>query len=291
MYNTAYGTCTGPPLGADAGFVSPSNFGYPTPMFIPPAATLRGPAQVGPLTGPSLSIEPISAKTRVETQIPIRMTLSPLPLGITKLHLPRRTMAKSKLIAKPPPCRAPDMLELDVMPVCASAMKNGAAYHRAFAMARGERISSQTSHHLHGSPSEGPASGSASTEHIEPMDGGPIQICDGCVMRERKRANRRIEKEETAEDIMWKQGEKDRIVVFNETEVVEWKAYGSADLNEPGGKRAKGGGKGKKGGEEGSTPTSAADPSMPYREQSKQVRLMMRITCYCRHQRESEGFR
>ncbi|KAL8683936.1 MAG: hypothetical protein Q9186_000147 [Xanthomendoza sp. 1 TL-2023] len=293
-YDPPYGTSTAPYLVANAGFVGPNNFGHPPTMLIPPAATLQGPGQLEQLTGSRLTLERIAPKTRVETQIPIQMTFFPLPLGITKLHLPRRTMAKPKLIAKPQPGRSPDMLELDVMPVCASAMKKQDTYYRALAMARGERLSSPTSPYYPGSSSVGPARDGASTTKVEPADGGPIHICDGCVTRERKRANRRIEKEETTEDITWKQGEKDRIVVFNETEIVEWKPYGSTDLNEPAGRRAKGGGRGKKKGETGEeapASTSASAPDMVYRERAKQIRLMMRITCYCRHQGEPEGFR
>lgn len=221
------------------------------------------------------------------------MTLDPLPLGITKLHLPARTMAKSKLIAKPRPSPSSDMLELDVMPVCASAMRKPGVWRQALAMARGETVSAPSKQQKQRSSSEGPQENVDATAKIEPRDGGPINICDGCVMRERKRANRRIVKEETAEDIMWKQGEKDRIVVFNETEIVEWKPFGSIDLNESAGKRGKGSGKGKKreeSGEDVPKPTFTPGSGMPYRDRTKQIRLQMRITCYCRHQGEPEGF-
>ncbi|KAL8816987.1 MAG: hypothetical protein Q9223_004095 [Gallowayella weberi] len=292
-YDPPYGTPTAPYLVANTGFVGPNSFGHPPPMLIPPAPTLQGAGQLEQLRGPWLKLEQIAPKTRVETQIPIQMTLFPLPPGITKLHLPRRTMAKPKLIAKPQPGRSRNMLELDVMPVCASAMRKPALYCRALAMARGEVFSSPTSSHFPRSSTEGPVRDGASSTKIEPKDGGPIQICDGCVTRERKRANRRIEKEETPEDILWKQGEKERIVVFNETEIVEWKPYGSTDFNEPAGRRAKGGGRGKKKGdpgEEALAPTLASAEHMAYGEGAKQVSLMMRITCYCRHQGEPEGF-
>ncbi|KAL8808285.1 MAG: hypothetical protein Q9200_004323, partial [Gallowayella weberi] len=292
-YDPPYGTPTAPYLVANTGFVGPNSFGHPPPMLIPPAPTLQGAGQLEQLRGPWLKLEQIAPKTRVETQIPIQMTLFPLPPGITKLHLPRRTMAKPKLIAKPQPGRSRNMLELDVMPVCASAMRKPALYCRALAMARGEVFSSPTSSHFPRSSTEGPVRDGDSSTKIEPKDGGPIQICDGCVTRERKRANRRIEKEETPEDILWKQGEKERIVVFNETEIVEWKPYGSTDFNEPAGRRAKGGGRGKKKGdpgEEALAPTLASAEHMAYGEGAKQVSLMMRITCYCRHQGEPEGF-
>ncbi|KAL8791225.1 MAG: hypothetical protein Q9213_000182, partial [Squamulea squamosa] len=287
QYNQMNGTAAALPLAANFGFVGPINFGFPAQNLIPPAATFHIPGNFEQVTGPRLTIEPISSKTRVETQIPIKMTLAPLPPGITKLHLPIRTMAKSKLIAKPRPTKSPDMLELDVMPVCASALRKPGVCQRALTLARGENSSVQRS------SSEGPHHEVGSNGKFEPMEGGPISICDGCLIRERKRANRRIEKEETAEDIMWKHGEKDRIVVFNETEIMEWKPYGSTDVNEPAGKRGKSSGRGMKKGGFGvgvHTPTFAPGQDMQYRERAKQVRLQMRITCYCRHQGEPEGF-
>ncbi|KAL8915389.1 MAG: hypothetical protein Q9171_000259 [Xanthocarpia ochracea] len=293
LYNQPYGTTAAPSLIANAGFVGPNNFVFPPPMSIPTAATIPGSDHFEQTLGPKLTIEPISSKTRVETQIPIKLTLDPLPWAITKIHLPTRTMAKSKLIAKPRPSPSPEMLELDVMPVCASAMRKPGVRERAFALARGEGLSTQPNQQSPQSSSKGLYNDVDLNGKIQPMDGGPISICDGCVMRERKRASRRIEKEETAEDIMWKQGEKDRIVVFNESEVMEWKPYGSADLKEPVGKRGKASGKGKKKGESGEdvhTPTFTPGAGMPYRERAKQVRLQMRITCYCRHQGEPEGF-
>lgn len=218
------------------------------------------------------------------------MTLDPLPFGVTKIHLPTRTMAKSKLIAKPQPGPSPDMLELDVMPVCASAMKKPGALNRAYMLARLEALRRQPTQHKQPSLSQGPQKNVNASAKIDPRDGGPISICDGCVTRERKRANRRIEKEETAEDIMWKQGEKDRIVVFNENEVMEWKPFGSIDLNESAGKRGKSSGKFKKSGEGLQTPTFPSGSGVPYHGLAKQIRLPMRITCYCRHQGEPEGF-
>ncbi|KAL8806578.1 MAG: hypothetical protein Q9182_001225 [Xanthomendoza sp. 2 TL-2023] len=292
-YEPPYGMPSAPYQVANAGFVGPNNFGHKPTMLIPPAATLQGPGQLDQQRVSWLKLEQIAPKTRVETQIPIQMTLFSLPPGITKLHLPRRTMAKPKLIAKPKPDRSPDMLELDVMPVCASAMKKPFMCKRALAMARGEMFSPPASSNFPQPSTEGLTRDGAGSTKLEPKDGGPIQICDGCVTRERKRANRRIEKEETPEDMMWKQGEKDRIVVFNETEIVEWKPYGSTDLNEPAGRRAKGGGRAKKKGEAGEealAPTSASAANMAYGERAMQVSLMMRITCYCRHQGEPEGF-
>ena len=268
------------PPAARPGFVSPNNFNFPLNTSAPHVAAFPGLSQSEQMLIHKLTIEPISTKTRVETQIPVKMTLDPLPYGVTKIHLPARTMAKSKLIATPRPNPSPDTLELDVMPVCASAMKKPGALNRAYMMAQQKQPSS----------SQGPQNNVNAIAKVDPRDGGPISICDGCITRERKRANRRIEKEEKAEDIMWKQGEKDRIVVFNETEVMEWKPFGSIDLNESSGKRGKSGGKLKKSGKGSQTPTFPPGLGMPYHGLAKQIRLPMRITCYCRHQGEPEGF-
>ncbi|KAL9033847.1 MAG: hypothetical protein Q9180_005731, partial [Flavoplaca navasiana] len=280
VHNQSYNMVTAPPPAARPGFVSPNNFNFPLNTIAPPVGAFPGFSQSEQMLIHKLTIEPISTKTRVETQIPVKMTLDPLPYGITKIHLPARTMAKSKLIARPRPNPSPDTLELDVMPVCASAMKKPGALSRAYMMAQQKQPSS----------SEGLQNNVNAIAKVDPRDGGPISICDGCITRERKRANRRIEKEETAEDIMWKQGEKDRIVVFNENEVMEWKPFGSIDLNESAGKRGKSGGKLKKSGEGSQTPTFPPGLGMPYHGLAKQIRLQMRITCYCRHQGEPEGF-
>ncbi|KAL8658770.1 MAG: hypothetical protein Q9226_000795 [Calogaya cf. arnoldii] len=287
LQNQPYGKTAGSQV-ANAGFVGPVPFDYPPHSVMPPRAAMHGPVQSEQTMAPILTIETISSKTRVETQIPIKVTLNPLPLGITKLHLPPRTMAKSKLMAKDPPDLSFDMLELEVMPVCASAMRNPVACRRAFALARGEPLPRPQKQR---SSSEGPPNHADAPAKIDPRDGGPISICDGCIVRERKRANRRtVKKEKTEEDVKWEKREKERIVVFNETEVVEWKPFGSINLA---GKRGKGGGKDKErgdSGEEAHMPTFAPGSGMPYGNRAKQVRLQMRITCYCRHQGETEGF-
>src|ERR1700710_1853990 len=61
---------------------------------------------------PVLTIHPTPLKSRVETQIPIKLTLFPMPMGIIRLHLPTHTISKPNLLAKPVPERSPDMLEL-----------------------------------------------------------------------------------------------------------------------------------------------------------------------------------
>ncbi|KAL8705032.1 MAG: hypothetical protein Q9201_001839 [Fulgogasparrea decipioides] len=290
-YNPLYGTSACPPLVANAGFVGPDNVYYSQPTFVRPTATFNGSGHYEQQIRPNLTIHPIADKTRVETQVPVTMTLYPIPPGITKLHLPMRTLAMSKWMAKPPPSKSPDMLELDVMPVCASAMKKRDRQLQAFALARGEGFSPQAQNQMQRLSSEGRDNVRDSLERLDPMDGGPISVCDSCMNRERKRVNRKIEKKEPSEEeIRWKQSEKERIVVFNDSEIQDWKPYGSSNFND---KKIKGGRRGKmKGdaGEEISTPTSAPELNVPNPEDAKQIRLSMRITCYCRHQGESEGF-
>ena len=230
-----------------------------------------------PIRHHHLTLPNIQDKTRVETQIPVMMALSPMPPNITKLRLPLRTMAKPKLIAKSPPGKSSDTLELEVMAFCASAMKVQKFRERAFVMARGDDVETD----------------GRSVQSIDPKDGGPINICDGCVMRERKRANRRNEKEEKDEDVVWKRSEKERIVVFNDPEISEWKPYTRSSFIETASKKAKGGRRGRKKSEEDNDDPNrmpAVVPEVPFPNQAKQICLMMRITCYCRHQNENEGF-
>ncbi|KAL8709801.1 MAG: hypothetical protein Q9220_005587 [cf. Caloplaca sp. 1 TL-2023] len=284
----------GPSSASNPGFVGPAHHSHPQRPFATPNVSFSGLPQHEQPQSTRLIIEPIPLKTRVETQIPITLILVSPPPGVTKVHLPARTMAKSKLKAKSPPEKSPEMLELDVMPVCASAMKKAGVYERALAIARDDEKSTQPQQHLQRSSSEGLPSDGTPKPSVEPMDGGPIKICDGCVVRERKRTNRRIEKEEeSAEEVNWKRGEKERIVIFNEPEIVDWRSYGSSDRQEPANKRAKGGARGKKKAgsfEEVPTTNRSSSQFLPYRDQAKQVRLLMRITCYCRHQHEPEGF-
>ncbi|KAL8951180.1 MAG: hypothetical protein Q9222_002840 [Ikaeria aurantiellina] len=287
------GMTNGAGVAPNPGFVGPAYLSQPQPAFATPSAPFSGFSQPNQLPGTQLLIRPIPSKTRVETQILTTLTLLNPPPGVTKVHLPARTMAKSKLMAKSPPDRSPDMLELDVMPVCASAMKKPGVYARALALARGDEPSTHTRQQPQRSSSEGTTSDGNPKPSVEPMNGGPIKICDGCVIRERKRAGRRIEKEESAAEVNWKRCEKERIVVFNENEVVQWKLFGSAESKEPANKRAKGGARSKKKTENvGEMPTLSrpSSPLVPYCGKAKQTRLNMRITCYCRHQGEPEGF-
>ena len=215
---------------------------------------------------PQLHIAPLPMKSRVETQIPIKMTLWPPPLGITKLHLQTHTISKSKLVAKPPPEKALDTLELHAMLVCTSAMQDPDKRARAFAKA------SESPYNV---KHESRRSSSVDVripedEENKPSNGGPVRICGGCVERERKRAARKKTKN-LEEEQLWQKDEYERIIVFNTLEIREWQRPSPSKLEEI--PRA-------------NTPLDG--PLFP--DNALQIEIPMRIACYCRHQEEKVGF-
>lgn len=208
-----------------------------------------------------LTIHPTPLKSRVETQIPIKLTLFPMPAGITKLHLPTHTISKPKLLSKPPHEKSPDTLELYTALVCTSAMQNPEYRRRAFARAAAAPQSQD-------SRSDEPAEG-ASDEDDEnkPLNGGEVKICTGCITRERKRAARKKVKK-VEEEESWHKDESKRVIVFNTHEVKEWQQPSNQVPSEATGDRL--------------------EPMVP--EGAMQVDAPMRIACYCRHQNEKLGF-
>lgn len=198
---------------------TPTQFGnqIPQQMPLPQHIPLYNSAPVYNFTGGyELRILPTPLKSRVETQIPIKMTLSPLPPGVTKLHLPGHTISKPKLLARPTPERSPDTLELHVGLVCTSAMEQGDLKKRAL-----ERAAVVPQGYLP----------DLDDEENAPQNGGDVRICAGCITRERKRAARKkIKKPE--EEKIWSQDEERRVIVFNTQEVKEWQPLsGVLDAN------------------------------------------------------------
>ncbi|TGO17444.1 hypothetical protein BTUL_0017g00240 [Botrytis tulipae] len=211
-----------------------------------------------PYTKPILTIHPTPLKSRVETQIPIKMTLFPVPQGVTKLHLPTQTISKPKLLVKPPPERSPDTLELYTMLVCSSAMENPDVLRKALERAAAPEVS----------PSQSSDNGSDEEDDRKPLNGGEVLICSGCITRERKRAARKkIKKVEEEES--WHKDEAKRVIVFNTHEVKDWQSPTSQPPSEATGDRP--------------------EPMVP--DGALQVDAPMRIACYCRHQNEKIGFR
>lgn len=231
-----------------------------------------------------LIIHPIPTKSRVETQIPIKVTLCPMPPGITKLHLPKHTISKPKLLSKPPPEKSPDMLELSTMLVCTTAMQNPEKRRRALARAaRGPDVNCKSSDSQNmEDTAEGPDVDYKSPHYQnmevtaddddenKPVNGGEVQICGGCIIRERKRAARKKVKKAEDEEA-WHRDESKRVIVFNANEVKEWQAPTSQPPSEATGERAE------------------PEPMVP--EGAMQIDAPMRIACYCRHQGERFGFR
>ncbi|KAF4633255.1 hypothetical protein G7Y89_g4860 [Cudoniella acicularis] len=255
----------GPPNSAwPTNFTNYSNHGLPTMaqgLNPPPMAKMPAPQSfppMGPPYQPALTIHPTPLKSRVETQIPIKMTLYPMPQGITKLHLPTHTISKPKLLSKPTPERSPDTLELYTSLVCTSAMQNPENRRRAFERAAAAPAVTE----------ETPADNEAEEdEENKPLNGGDVKICPGCITRERKRAARKKVKK-VEEEESWHKDEAKRVIVFNTHEVKDWQAPSSQPPSEATGDRA--------------------EPYIP--EGAMQVDAPMRIACYCRHQNEKLGF-
>ncbi|KAK7921062.1 hypothetical protein PG985_009084 [Apiospora marii] len=156
----------------------------------------------------TLRIQPTPLKSRVETQIPIKLTFHNLPSTIKRLHLPRHSISKAKLLHKGPVESAPDMLELYTMLVCTSAMQDEKKRSKAFEQAA--KASRPTS------PNPGPEA-----DEVKPQNGGEVRICHGCITRERKRAGRKKNKK-PEEDELWDKYQNYRAIVFNTQEVKEW---------------------------------------------------------------------
>jgi len=186
------------PFSSSMNFGSPGSFPYSVNVASSPA-----PHQIDTANSvqPILTVHPTSLKSRVETQIPIRLTLSPLPAGVKKLRLPSHTISKLKFLAPPSTESNPDTLRLYTSLVCTSAMQDREKLKRAFARTRGER--------------------NANGVEERPLDGGDVKICGGCIQRERKRASRKKQRK-PEEDELFQKDEEKRVIVFNTSELKEW---------------------------------------------------------------------
>ncbi|KAF3931166.1 hypothetical protein ABW19_dt0200653 [Dactylella cylindrospora] len=211
----------------------------------------------------------INEKSRVETQIRVNLNLSPLPPGVSKLHLPTHTISKPKLLSKPQHQKTPDTLELYTSLVCASAIDGNPellqkVLQRAVDDPLQERVfGSKSSKSEEGKEPYNP-------DDDKPLNGGEVRICAGCITRERKRAARKkIKKVEEEES--WARDENKRIIVFNCSEVLEWgppEAQKKAEMEA----------------NDGEITSLSIDGNA-------EIWLPMRIACYCRHQSEKSGFR
>ena len=248
-----------------------SAFSQMQPSVFQQSAVARPFASPAPISGPAyppmLDVHPLPAKSRVETQIPVKLTLHPVPPGISRVHLQTHTISKAKLVAKPTPERSPDMLELHATLVCTSAMQDPAKRSRAFA--RAAAVSSTEKKESCRS-SSGDATSSEEDED-KPLSGGPVRICMGCIERERKRAARKKTKN-VEEEQLWQKDEAKRTIVFNTQEVKEWQEPSSPKTGE------------------NFLHPAAYGHNTQFPETAVQVDIPMRIACYCRHQEEKIGF-
>lgn len=231
-----------------------ANHGLPFDFgFVPPNAQRI--MKSDPAQPPVLTVHPTSLKSRVETQIPIRLTLHPLPPGVKRIRLPSHTISKPKFLASPATERSADTLELYTSLFCTSALQDKEKLGRALAKARGEPV--------YGSSGTSPMATDENQED-KPLDGGEVKICSGCIQRERKRAFRKKQRK-PEEDEMFQKHEGKRVIVFNTHEVKDWV-------------------------EPSKTATSSDAQSPVISPGAMQVELPMRIACYCRHQNEKIGF-
>ncbi|KAI9780502.1 MAG: hypothetical protein M1835_004474 [Candelina submexicana] len=199
-----------------------------------------------------LTIQITENKRRVETQLGITMILHPMPSKITQLHLPAHTISKAKNQVRPPPKKSPDTLELGAVLVCSSAMANPVFKKRALDRAAGYLVAAEATE--------------AGDEQVKPLNGGEVQICKGCVLRERKRADRKKNKDPEAEEA-WQKDEWKRVIVFNTNEIRKWEKPAKQSVPEQ---------------------PKHLPPIDP--EIANIIRFPMRIACYCRHQSEKTGY-
>lgn len=266
--STAQGDYTINPGAVWSGY--PLNSSMLSPNAQRPATTVN-PSDVGRLPQkdsitPQLHVNPIPAKSRVETQISIKLTLDPMPPGVTKLHLPTESISKAKLLAKEV-IKAPDTYELLTMLVCTSAMQNPEFRARALRVASGEEVLPKTEGRRRSSAVDAKNKQDDSVDPSDPnlpQNGGEVKICDNCINRERKRAARKKQRKQEEEDL-WNSYEKDRVVVFNTTEYQNFHAP-TPFKDEPN------------------------DNLMLFSDAAMQVDAPMRIACYCRHMNEKTGF-
>ena len=226
-------------------------------------------------TTPRLIIHGLPLKSRVETQIRTVLTLTVLPPGVTKLHLPSYTIAKFKYL-KGAPSSASDTLELHTMLVSSTAMEDPDKFAKAMAGAARKDASNariidlaDKSYEKAQLPDEEKHQCGSDDDFCK--DGGEVMICLLCQNRERKRIQRKKNKKPAEEEI-WQRDEGKRVIMFNQDELQQWMT--PTDLHA------------KKALDEITGQTSLYVP-----EGSMQVDLDMRIACYCRHHKEKLGYR
>lgn len=252
-----------------------------TSITLPPSIDTLTKPEAPPTTPttPTLHVQTVTQKSRVETQIPVQLTLSPMPPGVTKLHIPRHTVARPKQVAKTSVQKSSEMLELSVELVCTSAMRDPVKRSQAFA--RAAYIHDNDRKEEKRRLSSGVVPPYAPDDPEKPSNGGCVLICNSCKKREERRAARKKPKPNTSEEeALWEPHSGKRIIMFNSQEEKEWE-YSSvphADLKK------------KDKGSSSLCEEFTSQANAPTTSSKASVSLPMRIGCYCRHQEEKIGF-
>ncbi|KAL9101530.1 MAG: hypothetical protein Q9163_003226 [Psora crenata] len=221
---------------------------------------------------PTLHINNLPKTQRVETQMHMRLTMWPLPEGVSTLHFQGYTMARTKLVMKPPPEKSPSMLELYAHCVCASAMEDERKLKEALIRAA-DTAGKDDSANEDGKSS--PRRLKMSDEDPrKPTNGGFVFICDQCIRRETKRIGRKKLKNNEQEE-SWLEAQPKRIIVFNKAEIIDWQPWSSYQDDDDT--------------EEGRVRVPPGNSQFP--ENAMQIRFPMRIQCYSRHHEEKLGYK
>ncbi|GFF57038.1 hypothetical protein IFM51744_09071 [Aspergillus udagawae] len=146
----------------------------------------------------TLSIFMAKTESRVDSGIPTRLVLSPLPQGVSTIRLPSHCMEKLPFRAPPSFEPSAHTLQLYVSVVCSSKLQDQGQLKEAFAKAQ-------------------------LLQEAEALDGGEVKICPTCINREEKRYER---KNLTEFGNHYFQANKDkRLVLFSKRETKPWREF------------------------------------------------------------------
>ena len=243
-----------------------------------------------PFSDPALSIRQLPSmrllfincdfpiKSRVETQTTLRIIVQGLPEGVKKLHMPRQTISRPKQMLKEPHVPSPDTMELDCYVVCETAWRKCPetlirdAYRKACRDPELENPHNKL-RRFEEDEDEKPSTRERGPSVVEmslsdpknPLNGGEVWVCAGCMDREGKRSTRKKVKRPKEEQPWWDL-ESRRIVLMNTMEIRDWCMVPKDQY----------------------VPFDNADS---HGQPQYHVDSPVRIACYCRHQHEKIGYR
>ncbi|RPB26399.1 hypothetical protein L211DRAFT_717624 [Terfezia boudieri ATCC MYA-4762] len=216
-------------------------------------------------------------KSRVETQTTLRIIAQDLPEGVKRLHMPRHTISRPKQMLKDPHVPSPDTLELDCYVVCETAWRKCPERLVKDALRKACKEPTQPNPHnklrrFDDEDEDKPSTRERGPSVVElsmsdpnnPLNGGEVWVCAGCMDREGKRSTRKKVKRPKEEQPWWEL-ESRRIVLMNTMEMRDWMLLPKDQQVPMGNKELSG--------------------------QQYHVDSPVRIACYCRHQHEKIGYR